>query len=118
MKKIKAPFEIVGVIVKRNMSDKVVEILKANSSDFHLVCMAEGTASTQVMEMFGFGMESREVVWGLIKTEEIKNTLKILSKEMDFDDSTNGIAFTLPLTSATSVVLEMAKKLGGKKNEN
>ncbi len=115
MKKIKAPFEIIGVIVKRNSSDQAVEILKANSSDFHLVCMAEGTASTQVMEMFGFGMESREVIFGLIKTDEIKNTLSVLNKEMQFDKEANGIAFTLPLSSATSVVMEMAKKLGGKK---
>jgi len=109
-KRIKAPFEIICVIIKRGKSDKVIEFLKDNGSNFHLTTMAEGTAKSGTLEMFGFGIEEREVVFGLIDKNEIKRTLNLLNRKFKFDISSKGIAFTMPLTSATSVILEMAVK--------
>ena len=109
-KSIKAPFEILVVIIKRGLAEKASEFLKRHSSNFHLISMAEGTAESEIMEFFGFGMSEREVLFGLIDATESKHTLDMLGAKFDFETPTNGIALTLPLTSATNVMMEMAVK--------
>lgn len=109
-KSIKAPFEILVVIIKRGLAEKASEFLKRHSSNFHLISMAEGTAESEIMEFFGFGMSEREVLFGLIDATESKHTLDMLGAKFDFETPANGIALTLPLTSATNVMMEMAVK--------
>ena len=119
-KSIKAPFEILVVIIKRGLAEKASEFLKRYSSNFHLISMAEGTAESEIMEFFGFGMSEREVLFGLIDATESKHTLDMLGAKFDFESPANGIALTLPLTSATNVMMEMAVKgliSGGKDGE-
>ena len=107
-KSIKAPFEIVMVIIKRGLAEEASEFLKKHSSNFHLISMAEGTAESEVMEFFGFGMSEREVLFGLIDCTESKRTLDMLGAKFNFETPANGIALTLPITSATNIMLEMA----------
>jgi len=96
------------VIIKRGLAEDVSEYLKKHSSNFHLISMAEGTAESEVMEFFGFGISEREVLFGLIDSDEAKRTLDMLGAKFDFETPANGIALTLPLSSATNVMLEMA----------
>ena len=116
-KSIKAPFEILVVIIRRGLAEKASEFLKKHSSNFHLISMAEGTAESEIVEFFGFGMSEREVLFGLIDATESKHTLDMLGAKFDFETPANGIALTLPLKSATNVMMEMAIKdliTGGK----
>ena len=108
-KPIKAPFEILLVILKRGLAEEASEFLKKNKSNFHLIAMAEGTAESEIMEFFGFGISEREVLFGLIDANEAERTLDLLSAKFDFEEPANGIALTLPLTSATNVLIDMAK---------
>ena len=77
-------------------------------------------AESEIMEFFGFGMSEREVLFGLIDANEAERTLDMLGAKFDFETPANGIALTLPLTSATNVMLEMAASglnLGGEDGE-
>lgn len=109
-KTIKAPFEILMVIIKRGMAEAASEFLKKHSSNFHLISMAEGTAESEIMEFFGFGMSEREVLFGLIDSSQSERVLDMLGAKFNFETPANGIALTLPLTTATNIMLEKAEK--------
>ncbi len=112
-----APFEVILVIVKKGKAEEAVEILTNNYANFSLITLAEGTTDQATAEFFGFGIQEREMVMGLIDPKESEKTLEILKDYFELDEPFNGLAITIPIKSATNIVVDMIKnKLKGEKN--
>lgn len=111
MKKEKnlAPFEVIMVVVKKGLAEEAIRLITSNYGNFSLVTMAEGTTDQTAAEFFGFGIQERELVVGLIDTKKSKSTLEILNEHFQFDEAFNGLAITIPIKSATNVMLDMIK---------
>lgn len=107
-KKQASPLKLIGVIVNRGENTKVAKILADNNVVLQLNCMGEGIAKSNMQSLFGFALSERDVVFGLIKPKAIKTTFEQLDQQF-FDDEGNGmcIAFTIPLSSATSTLLDL-----------
>ena len=105
---IQSPLEIVICIVDRGKGDKVMEILKMNGCMMQLITMGTGTAAkSNAGDFFGFGIIEREVVFALMNRNRIDETVKILTDILNLDKPHTGILTTLPISSATSTLLDM-----------
>ena len=104
----KSPIEIICIVVKRGESKKVIDILAAHGVDHQINCLAEGTAKSSVQDLFGFEILDRDMLFGIIATDKTKNVFKDLNETFDISDLEQVcLAFTMPLSSATSTMLDM-----------
>lgn len=106
-KSIQAPIEVVMVIVNKGKGDKVCELLKMNGSFFQIMAYGEGTSQSKSMDFFGFGTIDRDVILGLVNTATSKKILKLLNDNFELNVAHNGIAATIPISSASSEVLNL-----------
>lgn len=113
-----APFEVVIVIVKKGKAEEAVELITNNYANFSLITMAEGTTDQTKAEFFGFGIQEREMIMGLIDPKKSESTLEILKEHFEFDEPFNGLAITIPIKSATNIMEDMIKNKFIKGEEN
>ncbi len=106
-KKPTSPLEIICVIVARGNNEKVAKVLTENKVEFQVNCLGEGTSKSNVQSIFGFALTERDIVFGLVKPHKIKPIFEGLENSL-IDENGEGlcIAFTLPLSSATSTTLD------------
>ncbi len=107
-KKLTSPLQIICVIVKRGDHEKVANILYEAGVEYQVNCLAEGTARSDVQNLFGFEILDRDMVLGIISTQKSKQAMQNLNKEFDIQiEEQICMAFTIPFSSATSDLLEM-----------
>ncbi len=104
----KSPIEIICIVVKREESKKVINILANHGVEHQISCLAEGTAKSNMQDLFGFEILDREMLCGIIPTDKSKLVFDTLNKTFDITDQEQVcLAFTMPLSSATSTMLDM-----------
>ena len=104
----KAPIEVMCVIVKRGDSNKVAQILVDHGVEYQVNCLAEGTARSDVQNLFGFEILDRDMMFGIVDTKKSKDIFSELSKTFNIQiEEQVCMAFTLPLSSATSTMLDL-----------
>jgi len=72
---------------------------------------AEGTASSEIMDMLGLGSIEKKVLLSVMPKQTADLMLKKLHSELNMDDVNSGIAFTLPLTGANNIVLRIMSQI-------
>ena len=103
--KHKAVAEMLVVIVSRGKSKKVIEILQEENVDLQILSMGSGTAASNVGDMFNLDSLEREVLFAIINIKN-KKAINDKLKEMFDEGKTTGIAFSVPIKSATSDLVE------------
>ncbi len=108
-KKIKAPIQLILVIVERGDGEKVIEYLRSKNSHSYLSFMGEGTSKNATSDFFGFGIIEREAVLGFVDSDKASDILDELYSIMHMENKHNGIAMLLPIGSCASTVFDMLK---------
>ena len=106
-KTISAPFELMITIVERGKSEKVIDILKTHDCSFNLITIGEGTAKSEVSDIFGFGIVDRDVVWSLVDPLMSNKILKTLTEVLELNKPAKGIAMTIPSNAASNLMLDI-----------
>lgn len=106
-KKVICPVEIICVTIDRKLEKDVAEVLLKHGVQHYVTFLADGTAKTSMGDLFGFGITEKSVLIGLVERERSRNLLEDLREEIGYDKEGRGLAMTLPLSSATSTMLEM-----------
>ena len=109
-KKHKAIAEMLVVIISRGKSKRVIDILQDEDVNMQLLSLGSGTASSNVGEMFNFDTLEREIIFAIVNIKDKKSINQKLQEVFD-DSKTTGIAFSIPIKSATS---DMVERLGYK----
>lgn len=91
-------------ITDRGKGEKVTDICKKNSINFHLICLGNGTANSDILEYLGLGDTDKDIVMSAVPEDSVSFIIKELSKKMQFDKPGNGIVFTIPINSVGGVV--------------
>ena len=113
-KKINAPITILIAVVKRGKSEVVCRILSRDGEKHHMVFNATGsTASSDLADIFGFGLRESEVVMAIVKPENAEELIEEISKRVGMHIADNGIVFTVPIEAASSSMLKMLELKGG-----
>lgn len=107
MSKIKSVMEI--LIVTSNIKDceKVTEIIKAYSP-FKLVFQSYGSRENNDLT-WNFDIIEQRTVIAIIPIQKTKEILSQLEASLNLKDKHQGIAFTIPLDSATRHIADKIK---------
>ena len=107
-KKNICPIEILCVIIDRKLEKETEEVLKKHEVSQYVTFLGEGTSAQSALgDLFGFGISEKSVLVGLIDVAKSRLALEDLREEIGYYKDGRGLAMTLPLSSATSTMLDM-----------
>lgn len=107
MRKVKPPFELMFVIVNRGNGDKVVDLLKNNHIDLCLQLTGHGTSENEIADLFGFGVEEKDIIISIVKESMSKAILEVIYTDLDLNLEHTGLVFTVDPSSSTLDLLNM-----------
>lgn len=70
-------------------------------------CRAQGTAPSELLDIFGLGGTVRLVTIGFLPKYAVKDLFEQTGQQLDFHQRGSGIAFTLPITGLQNPILHM-----------
>lgn len=103
----KKSFVILAIITTPKLAEHATEVFRAKDLPVQYRFNAEGTASSEVMDMLGFGSVDKCILVSVMMKPFADSILKTLHDELHLSTANSGIAFTLPLTGANSLLLRM-----------
>lgn len=101
-----AIIDLLCVVVPRGTGDKATKILAALKVDFQLLSLGQGTADSTMAQYFNLDAKEKEVVFAIIKTKNENLILANLNNILQLEEKNTGIAFTMPIKSATYSLVE------------
>ena len=108
-KKLPPVVEMFVAIVKKGKGEEVTKILNAYRIDLQIISQGHGTASSAMADLLGFSVTEKDVVVAVIPMKDTKDILAKIEEVLQIKEKATGIAFTVPLKSATS---EMMRAIG------
>jgi hypothetical protein len=115
MQKRKPICEILAIIVDNANGKKIIKMLNEQNVNLQIATMGSGTADSNFGEIFNLEGNAKDVLLSMINLNDKKNIMDSLSNIFE-EGKVKGVAFTLPIKSAMSNVVEMllSSSLGGK----
>lgn len=98
----KYKLEIMLAVVNEGEADLVQKVLENNGIEHSFVCMAKGTANSQIENLFSFGIMEKEIVSFIVSSSESKVLFKKLYEELFKNDEHKGLLLTMPLNAISS----------------
>lgn len=103
----RAMIKLMVVIVDREQLKKLEDIYCKERVRFHFVCMAEGTAGSEVLDVLGLDSSDKAVVISLEPDIKITHLLEKISEKLQLHKPGKGIAFTMPLSGINNPVSKL-----------
>lgn len=89
--------ELVVSVVDVSQGEKVLRVYHDNHAPFDLVCMAHGTARTEMLDLLGIGETAKVIVACLLDRAGAKSLLAHLGHDLQMRYPGKGIAFSVPI---------------------
>ena len=105
----KSPLDIVIAICDDKKGEEVEEYLHSAHLDAGLLFMGKGTAESEIADLFGFGMNNRDIVAVMVPVEKTDKVVKRINDITVIERDTYGLTIVMPLSSASSNLLELAR---------
>ncbi len=86
---------------------KVKEILKDFPLHFCYVTKAEGTASSEILDMFGLGRSDKAVFWCVTEKHVAGDIMEDTTGKLLLKSKGAGIGFTIPLTGIATNIMKI-----------
>lgn len=111
-----AAYQLLMLIATPKLADKAAEMFLKRELPIQYRLNAEGTASSEILDTLGLGGVDKCILASTVPRSLGHTMLRLLHTELRLDAAGSGIAFTIPLTGASNLVLRMMTKIG-EKNE-
>lgn len=108
----KIPFRILVMITAPKLAAKAEKLLNASEIPVHYVFNGMGTASSEMLDILGLGTPDKSILVTALPKNYADMVMRKMYKDLRFGTPGSGIAFTLPVSSATNHVIRMIEKLG------
>lgn len=95
---VQGAVEVVAAVVDVEQGEKVLRIYREEQAPVDFVCMAHGTARTEMLDLLGIGETAKAVVFCLAASGQAQRILNRLGKELQMRYPGRGIAFTIPVS--------------------
>ena len=92
-------------IVDRGKGESVVKLLQEDGVLFHYIALGNGTAQKGLLNLLGLADTAKDVVFSFIRSGVARRALRSLSYALDIDMPGRGIAFSVPVGSASALAL-------------
>lgn len=103
----KLSLQFLAVIATSKLAEKAAEMFKRDNMPLQYRFNAEGTASSEIMDMLGFGIVDKCMLLSIVPKQFSKAMLKQLHTELKLDTVNSGIAFTVPINGVNNLIIRM-----------
>lgn len=98
------------LITTEKLSKKATEIFKECGLTIQYSLLAEGTASSEILDMLGLGSTEKKLLVSMLPKVYADRMIQKLNSELGMGNVNSGIAFTIPLTGANRLFLKLIVK--------
>lgn len=109
--KSKQAYRLLVLIGNSKLAEKATQILSQASIPMQMQTSAVGTAPTDMIDILGLGSPNRAVLINILPQDIANNMLRSLKKVLKLGSVNSGIAFTLPLSGASNIILSIMQKI-------
>ena len=110
----KTGYRLLILIAAPKFADKATDIYTESKVPLHYTINdAKGTAPSEMMDILGVGDADKHMLLSLLPTASADKMLGKIYRKLTFGVPGNGIAFTIPLDSASGVVIHLLSHLDG-----
>ncbi len=89
---------------------KISQLYLKNGLPLNLITHGHGSATSDILDYLGIGETKKGVIVSVTTTKTARSVLSKLSSELNFSKPGTGIAFTIPLLSASNFLSSMCVK--------
>lgn len=107
-------YQMLVLIATPKLTDKAADMFSKRNLPIQYRLSASGTASSEIMDTLGFGSIDKSVLVSMVPKSFGSTMLMLLHTQLRLDAVNSGIAFTIPLTGATNLLLRMMDSTGEK----
>ncbi len=93
------------LIVPRNHSDYFINEFKKTDIACNFVVYGKGTATKDIFELLGIGETSKDIIFSLVKENDIEKIKSIAEYRFNVSKTAKGIGFSIPLSSVAGVLM-------------
>lgn len=105
------PIKLLVSIVERQQGYDLSRLYQRHGVDWHYQSTGLGTASSELLDVLGFGSSERDVLFSLAPKRQIERLMYLMNDELRTETTARGILFDLPLTGANYLfALSLAKQ--------
>ena len=97
------------VIASKSLEKKYINVLQKYRVKFKAVTYGMGTASSSLLEYFGLNEVEKIIIFSVMPRSTSKHVLGYFKNKFSIEKPGMGIAFTIPLSSATKYMQEVYK---------
>lgn len=109
----KEPLHLLITIVERGQGEAVARLYRNEQLLWHYQSSGSGTASSELLNVFGFGTTERDVLLSIAPAQKVRNLMYQLNNDLRGSINAKGIAFHMPLTGINKSVMEFIIEAGG-----
>lgn len=110
----KVSFQLLVLIATPKLADRAAEMFRKGALPLQYRFHAEGTATSEIMDVLGLGNIDKSVLISMIPKNLSKILLNKLNSELQLNRANSGIAFTMPLSGANNLILRILARNTGK----
>ena len=99
------PMSVLFTIVERGKGAAAIKLFTRNQIYLHTQFPGRGTATSEIMDILGLGTTEKDVIVSYATAAAASRLLGMLDNEMRGAVTFGGIAFSLPLTGLSNLVL-------------
>lgn len=106
--KIKAPIEMVLAICDKGLGEELEKYIQSQGLKAGIVMSGKGTAESMVADLFGFGLDEKDILVVLVPVEKTEKIVGGINAITGIEDDRYGLTMVLPLSSADSNIIDLA----------
>lgn len=103
-------FQLLVLITNPKLAEKATKIFRRSTLPVQYRLNAEGTASSEIMDMLGLGSIDKCILMSTVPQQQGNAMLARLRQELHLGALNSGIAFTVSLTGMNKLLLRMLTK--------
>ncbi len=105
--KVTAPHKLLLLltVVNRQKAEFYADLLQQFDVNLQMLLTAQGTASTEMMQVLGLGDSEKVVIASVLRQDRAKDALQMLDEKFRTIRGGKGIAYTVPMTGTIGVAV-------------
>ena len=96
--------KLLVTIVDRGKGEGIATICNECDLYFNFLCLGQGTATSEILDLLGLGTTDKDVVISLLPGSQVKPMLEAVGERMKLKHPGKGIAFSIPITGINRFV--------------
>lgn len=100
-------YQMLMLIATPKLAEKAADMFLQSNLPLQFRLNAEGTASSEIMDTLGLGSTDKSLLISYVPQELGRRMLGMLHSKLRLDAVNSGIAFTVPLTGVSNLMLRM-----------